>query len=256
MKTEEEIQQLFEQVKHLIESDEPIDNPYEVQPHSFSEAEHSSLLDVFPDNVSDDDADDFLQRLALAIGTFHRLNNPKEQPLANSKARKKLKSLRNAFARSHKLYVRLPDQLHRGIDIALQQVEHERRIEQGGEPSAFVWNPGAHYSDATADSVYALVNQMSDMVKALDLRENYLKQNRGGNPVGVAMSDLSLKTAIAFKKCFGLDPTSTAEDPFELILAVAAEITGSRGASEPSVMHYVRKAIQALGQLDDQNLPY
>lgn len=256
MKTEEEIQQLFEQVKHLIESDEPIDNPYEVQPHSFSEAEHSSLLDVFPDNVSDDDADDFLQRLALAIGTFHRLNNPKEQPLANLKARKKLKSLRNAFARSHKLYVRLPDQLHRGIDIALQQVEHERRIEQGGEPSAFVWNPGAHYSDATADSVYALVNQMSDMVKALDLRENYLKQNRGGYPVGVAMSDLSLKTAIAFKKCFGLDPTSTAEDPFELILAVAAEITGSRGASEPSVMHYVRKAIQALGQLDDQNLPY
>ena len=93
MKTEEEIQQLFEQVKHLIESDEPIDNPYEVQPHSFREAERSSLLDVFPDNVTDDMADKFLQHLALAIGTFHRLNNPKEQPLANLKARKKLKSL-------------------------------------------------------------------------------------------------------------------------------------------------------------------
>ena len=93
MKTEEEIQQLFEQVKHLIESDEPIDNPYEVQPHSFSEAERSSLLDVFPDNVTDDMADKFLQHLALAIGTFHRLNNPKEQPLANLKARKNLKRL-------------------------------------------------------------------------------------------------------------------------------------------------------------------
>ena len=256
MKTEEEIQQLFEQVKHLIESDEPIDNPYEVQPHSFSEAERSSLLDVFPDNVTDDMADKFLQHLARAIGTFHRLNNPKEQPLANLKARKKLKSLRNAFARSHKLYVRLPDQLHRRIDIALQQVAQERRIEQGGEPSAFVWNPGAHYSDATADSVYALVNQMSDMVKALDLTESHLKRNHGGNPVGVAMSDLSLKTAIAFKKCFALDATSTEGDLFELILAVAADITETRGDSETSVMHYVRKAVGDLKHLEDQNLPY
>ena len=97
---------------------------------------------------------------------------------------------------------------------------------------------------------------MSDMVKALDLTESHLKRNHGGNPVGVAMSDLSLKTAIAFKKCFALDATSTEGDLFELILAVAADITETRGDSETSVMHYVRKAVGDLKHLEDQNLPY
>ena len=96
MKTKEEVDALFEQVKHLIESDEPVEHPWEVHPHEFTKSERAALLAEFPELIDDTNADEFLRRIALAMGIYHRLCESEGRKISNSEARKKFRELKLA----------------------------------------------------------------------------------------------------------------------------------------------------------------
>ncbi len=246
MKTKEEVDALFEQVKHLIESDEPVEHPWEVHPHEFTQSERADLLAEFPELIDDTNADEFLRRIALAIGIYHRLCESEERKISNSEARKKFRALRDSVVGAHDRFVSLPVQLHTEIDLALQFALQSKHVEQGRESAPYVRSFTAPYSDTTNSWVTSFVAQLEELAGALDLIEEQRKSKSGGKPVDRAMSYMSLKTAIAYKECFGHDPAPTEGKSFERILAVATEIVGRHGASFYSVMHYVRKAVKDL----------
>lgn len=247
MKTREEVEQLFEQVRHLIESDEPIDHPWEVRPHQFTESQLACLLGVFPNDIGEQASDAFLQRMALAVGAYHRLSQSGDTRLSNSEARASLEALRKAAAQTKSRFEGLPAQLHSEIDLALQHVLQSKQAALGGEPEPYVRSFTAPYSDATTEWVRMFVTQLQDIEAALVLIEERRRSDRGGKPVDRAMSYLSLETAKAYRECFVEDPTPTEGKSFERILANLAQIVGRNDdASDLNVMHYVQKAIKDL----------
>ena len=135
MKTKEEVDALFEQVKHLIESDELVEHPWEVQPHELTESERTNLLEALPKDADETATSEFIRRVGLAIGTYHRLDQSENTKLSNSEARKNLRALRNSVAEAHDRFVGLPVQFHGEVDLALQHVLRSKQIEQGGEPA-------------------------------------------------------------------------------------------------------------------------
>ncbi len=247
MKTKEEVDALFEQVKHLIGSDEPVKHPWEVRPHDFTESERANLLEALPENADETATSEFMRRVGLAIGTYHRLDLSAHTKLSSNEARKKLRALRNSVAEAYDRFAGLPVRLHDEIDLALQHVLQSKQIEKGGEPVPYVRSYTALYSDATSKWVTSFVTQLEELASALDLIEEHKQKNRGGKPVDRAMSYLSLQSAKAYRDCFGLNPTPTEGKPFERILANLAEIVGRHDSStDRNVMHYVQKAIKDL----------
>ena len=247
MKTKEEVDALFEQVKHLIESDELVEHPWEVQPHELTESERTNLLEALPKDADETATSEFIRRVGLAIGTYHRLDQSENTKLSNSEARKNLRALRNSVAEAHDRFVGLPVQFHGEVDLALQHVLRSKQIEQGGEPAPYIRSYTTPYSDATSKWVMSFVTQLDELASALDLIEEHKQKKRGGKPVDRAMSYLSLQSAKAYRDCFGQVPTPTEGKPFERILANLAEIVGRHDSSTDSnVMHYVRKAVKDL----------
>ncbi|MDH3611972.1 MAG: hypothetical protein OEU90_07040 [Gammaproteobacteria bacterium] len=256
MKTEKEIQELYEQVKHLIGSDQPIDNPFEVVPHEFSGDELTRLHEVFPDGISEAQSKRFIEQLSNLVGIYHRLSDSADKEIPNSQARKELKALRKSVASSHSLFVNLSSPLTRNIDIAVQHVQQMKEIESSGKSAGYVWSFSAPYSDLTAEWVQSLTTHMEELVNALDLIESKLKSNSGGAPVDRAMSYLANRVAVEYKKCFDQMPSNIEEMHFERILSVLAEIVGRHGAGVFSVMHFVRKGVDNLNILDAQGVKY
>ena len=247
MKTKEEVDALFEQVKHLIGSDEPVKHPWEIHPYDFTESERADLLAQFPEHIDDSNAGEFLRRVALVIGTYHRLNESEEPKLSNSEARKKLAALRKSVVDTHDRFAGLPVRLRGEIDLALQHVLQSKKNEQDGAPVSYVRSYMTPYSDSTSKWVTSFITQLNELAIALDLIEEHKQEKRGGNPVDRAMSYLSLHSAKAYRDCFAQEPTPTEGKPFERILANLAEIVGRHdNSTDGNVMHYVRKAVKDL----------
>lgn len=252
MKSEDEIEQLRQQIMPLILSDEPIYNPYQVIPYEFTDDELQSLRQEFPAEATTEQSEKYLQRLGLVIAGARRLHASQGQRQTNQEVRNQLQSLRNSASNTLDLFLELPPNLHFYIDFGLQEIFHDRQKALGGDVAPFVRRMDSHYSDVTEKWIDMLLSKLTDLALALDAAESHLKKNDGGNKTNIGMTHLSFRAAEFYLECFDKIPTTTAGKPFEGILEIVARIANIRDDPKAGVMTYVRKGVSNLKQLNEQ----
>lgn len=257
MKTEEEVKLIYEQVKHLIESDVPIDQSTVAYAHEFTEDEQSLLQSVFPDKIPDGAGAAFFDYLSPEIGTYHWLAENPITKGSNEDARARLDQLRQLASQLLERIDDIPIELHEWLNLAITYVENLKRCNQGKDQLPYAVAINNPYSVASARWMRTFIDHINDFDSALSHIEEKLEGNVGGNPEDLAMTYLSLQTGITYKKCFGVMPTMTEGGSFDQILAALAQIVG-RGDdwTRINVNHFAKKSVNEIKRMDKDGVIY